>query len=70
MTLACKIRSLVLITPACDASGSSFQCQLSGLLHFLTIAAIVLGVILVIVLLTALHLYRKNKSTKDTDDTI
>ncbi len=70
MTLALIIRSLALIAPACDASGSSFPCELSGLLHFLTIAAVVLGVILLVVLLTALHLYRKNKSTKDPDDTL
>ncbi len=70
MTLADTFRSLAFIAPACDASSSSFPCQLSGLLHFLTIAAVILGIILVVVLLTALHLYRKNKSTKDSDDTL
>jgi hypothetical protein len=69
VTLTLITRSLDLIAPSCDTTGSSFQCQLSGLLRFLTIAAVVLGIILVIVLLAALHLYRKNKSTKDSDDT-
>jgi len=70
VTLVDTTRSLALIKPACDASGSSFQCQLSDMLHLLTILAVVLAVILVVVLLVAMHLYRTNKSTKDTDETV
>jgi uncharacterized membrane protein len=70
MALAHTSRALALIAPACDASGGSFQCELGSFLHWLTIAAVVLAVILIIVLFVALHLYRKHRSSKDSDDTL
>ena len=39
---------------------SEFQHKLDGLLHYLTLTAVILGVILVVVLGVAIYLYRRN----------
>jgi hypothetical protein len=39
---------------------SEFQQKLDGLLHYLTLTAIILGAILVVVLGVAIYLYRRN----------
>ncbi len=52
-------------TPDCDASGSSFTCELQGVLHFLYAAAGLLAVVLVVVVAVAVHIYRKNKNATE-----
>jgi hypothetical protein len=62
-------------TPDCDASGSSFKCELQGFLHFLYAAAGLLAVVLVGVVWAAVHIYRqkadsvrKNKNAVEDDE--
>jgi hypothetical protein len=68
MTLAFTTRSLARFTPSCDASGGSFQCELTKLLHFLYAIAGMLAVLLLIVILAAFFFYRKNRSSKGEDN--
>ena len=57
--------AIVAATPNCDASGSSFKCELQGFLHFLYAAAGVLALVLVVVVAAAVHIYKKNKSAAE-----
>jgi hypothetical protein len=48
-------------TTDCDASSNSLSCRLTGLLHWLDAAAIVLVLVLLAVIAIAIHVYRKNR---------
>jgi hypothetical protein len=48
-------------TPDCSASGDSLKCHLLGILDFLYVAAVVLGIVLIVVVVLAVNSYRKNK---------
>jgi hypothetical protein len=47
--------------PDCSATGGGLECYLPGILHFLSVIAIVLGVILLVVVALAIKSYLKNK---------
>jgi len=51
--------------PACDASSDSFKCHLASILHLLTIAAAVLGVVLLIVLIAVVRYYQTNRKADE-----
>jgi hypothetical protein len=53
-----------LLAPACDKAGDSFKCRLVGILNFLDAAAIVLGFVLLLVIVLAVRMYRKNRSAE------
>jgi hypothetical protein len=54
-------------TPDCSATGGGWGCYLSGILHFLSIIAIVLGIILVLVIALAVKSYLKTKDHEKLD---
>ncbi len=60
--------AVVAATQDCDASGSSFKCEMQGVLHFLYAAAGVLAVVLVVVVAAAVHVYRKNRDAKEDEE--
>jgi uncharacterized membrane protein YfcA len=49
---------------SCSASDTSLSCRLQGVLHWLEAAAWALGVILLVVLGVAIHLFRKNRMSR------
>ncbi len=51
-------------TAACSASDSSLNCRLTGLLHWLEAAALVLAIVLIAVIAIAVHLFRKNRPNR------
>ena len=55
-------------TPDCSASGAGWSCYLPGILRFLSVVAIFLGVILAAVIALAVKSYLKNKSEKQSED--
>jgi uncharacterized membrane protein YphA (DoxX/SURF4 family) len=54
--------------PDCSATGSDWSCYLPGILRFLSVIAIVLGVILAAVVALAVKSYLKNKAEKQSED--
>ncbi len=62
MAASCSAHaSEVIFTPGCAASGAGISCYLPGILNFLYVVAIVLGVVLLVVLVLAIKSFRKNK---------
>jgi hypothetical protein len=57
----------LLSTPDCSATGGGWGCYLSGILHFLSVIAIVLGIILVVVIAFAIKIYLKTKDNEKPD---
>ena len=51
-------------TAVCSASDTSLSCRLTGLLHWLEAAAFVLGMVLIVVIGVAIHLFRKNRPSR------
>ena len=49
---------------ACSADSTSLECRMVGLLHWLEAAAWVLGILLLIVIAVAIHLFRKNRLSR------
>ena len=49
---------------ACSANSTSLDCRLLGFLHWLEAAACVLGILLIIVIAVAVHLFRKNRPSR------
>ncbi len=54
-------------TPDCSASGGGWSCYLPGILHVLSVIAIILGLILVMVIALAIKSYRKSKDQEKLD---
>jgi hypothetical protein len=54
-------------TPDCTTSAGSFECSLLGVLHFLYAAAGILAIVLIVVLMAAIHFYRKNRDSTGDD---
>jgi len=52
----------VALEPNCSASGTTVNCRLLGLLHFLYGAAGILALVLIGVVLLAVRFYRRNKT--------
>ena len=55
-------------TPDCSATGVGWSCTLPGILRFLSVIAIILGVILAAVVALAVKSYLKNKAEKQSED--
>jgi hypothetical protein len=51
----------------CNASGDSLKCHLQGILDFLYAAAGILGLLLVVAVVLAFNIYRKNKADEKVD---
>jgi hypothetical protein len=56
--------TLLAESTSCSANDTSLNCRLQGVLHWLEAAAWVLAVVLVLVLGIAIHLLRKNRSSR------
>jgi len=54
--------------PDCRATGGGWSCYLPGILRFLSVIAIILGVILAAVVALAVKSYLKNKAEKQSED--
>jgi hypothetical protein len=69
LAIQCRVAgaSVIAATPDCSASGDSFQCSLLGFLHFLYAAAGLLAIVLIVAVLVAVHVYRKNKHSSEDD---
>jgi uncharacterized membrane protein YhdT len=48
----------------CAADDASLSCRLTGVLHWLEAAALVLGIVLIAVIAVAVHLIRKNRLSR------
>lgn len=53
--------SSLILAPDCSVLGGEYSCYLPGILRFLYVLAIVLGVVLLVVVVLAVKSYRKNK---------
>jgi hypothetical protein len=51
-------------TADCAAGDTSLSCRLTGVLHWLEAAAFVLGIVLLVVVAVAVHLFRKNRVSR------
>ena len=51
-------------TPTCSANDTSLECRMLPILHWLEAAAWILGILLVIVVAVAIHLFRKNRLSR------
>lgn len=49
---------------SCAADSTSLDCRLTGVLHWLEAAAFVLGIVLIVVIVVAVHLIRKNRLSR------
>jgi len=57
---------VALAAPAnCSVSDTSFECRLTGLLHWLEAAAFLLAFVLAVVVAVAIHLIRKNRLNRE-----
>lgn len=59
--------STFIFAPDCSASGDPLKCYLSGVLSFLDVAAIILGILLIGVIAVVVKIYRKTKDTGKAD---
>ena len=59
--------STFMLAPDCSASGDPLKCYLSGILNFLDIAAVILGILLIGVIVVVVRIYRKTKGNGNTD---
>jgi hypothetical protein len=60
--------SAIFSTPDCSVTGGGWSCYLSGILRFLSVIAMILGVILAGVIALAVRSYLKNKAEKQSED--
>jgi hypothetical protein len=51
-------------TPDCDATGKTLDCRLNQVLHLLDATAVILVLVLIVALLVALQVYRRNRSQR------
>jgi hypothetical protein len=64
---AATLSATFLSVPDCSATGGGWACYLPGILRFLSVIAIVLGVILVGVVVLAIKSYLKTKDNEKID---
>ncbi len=64
---AATLTSLLSLAPDCGATGGGWGCYLPGILHFLSVIAIVLGLILLAVVALAIKSYLRNKDDEKVD---
>jgi heme/copper-type cytochrome/quinol oxidase subunit 2 len=65
---AYKAHASTLLVPACDTAADSFKCRLVGILNFLYAAAGILALVLIVVIVLAVRMYRKNRSAEKNPD--
>jgi hypothetical protein len=56
--------SALVLSQDCRTAPDSLGCRLNGVLDFLYAAALMLGVVLVVVIVVTIRIYRKNKDDK------
>jgi hypothetical protein len=49
---------------SCSAGDTSLSCRLQGVLHWLEAAAFFLGLVLLVVIGVAVHIFRKNRPSR------
>lgn len=59
--------SASLFAPNCSASGNPLKCYLSGILGFLDVAAVILGLLLIGVIVVVVRIYQKTKGNGKAD---
>ena len=59
--------STFMLAPDCSTSGDPLKCYLSGILNFLDVAAVILGILLIGVIVMVVRIYRKTKGNGNTD---
>ena len=59
--------STFFFAPDCSASGNPLKCYLSGILSFLDVAAVILGILLIGVIAVVVRIYRKIKGDGKAD---
>ena len=66
-TVSLAQATALISVPDCSASGGSLKCHLLGVLNFLYAAAGVLGCLLIVVVVLAVKIYRKNETDEKVD---
>jgi hypothetical protein len=59
--------STFMLAPDCSTSGDTLKCYLSGILNFLDVAAVILGILLIGVIVVVVRIYRKTKGNGNID---
>ena len=59
--------STFMLAPDCSTSGDPLKCYLSGILNFLDVSAVILGILLIGVIVVVVRIYRKTKGNGNID---